>query len=571
MRFTFKKWSMLLLSCLLFVTSFSAAGAANRPTTMAQNGMVTTPHYLASAAALQALEDGGNAVDAAIAAASTLAVVYPHYTSIGGDSFWLIYNAKTKEVKALNASGRSGENVTIDFYKNKGYDKIPSRGYLAANTVPGAVSGWGEAYEYAKKSMDRHLPWDKVLERAIGYAEHGYPVTPNQEYWTKLNLDTSDKELKNLQRFESFRNIFLKPNGEAYKPGEVMVQKDLANTLQTIADKGAGAFYKGEIADKIVKDIQVNGGVLTKKDFAGHKADWVKPISVDYRGYTAYNVPPNSQGMASLSILNILNHFDLKSMGEGTADYYHVIVEATKQAFADRDKWLTDPDFVDIPLDQLLSKQHGKDMAARIDMKKAAESVKPLDPKGDTVWLGFVDKDGNAVSLIQSHYFDYGAGVVAKDTGVILQNRGSFFSLDPTHINKLEPKKRTFHTLNPAMLLKGNKPYMLYGTQGGEGQPQTQTALVTRVVDFGFTVQDAIEAPRWLHGRNWGSSSNDLKMEGRVPQAVRDELVKRGHPVQPVADYTDTVGQSGIIMINPDTNVKFGGADPRGEGAALGY
>jgi len=566
-----KKALSVALAGILSFTGVASANAANRPTTMSPNGMVTTPHYLASNVALNVLEEGGNAVDAAIAAAATLSVTYPHYNSIGGDSFWLIYNAKTKELRALNASGRAGENATIEFYKEKGFDKIPSRGYLSANTVPGTVSGWWEAYNYAKDTMDSHLPWHKLIEPAIQYAEEGYPVTPNQEYWTKLNLDTNDPNLKYLQRFEGWRNTFLKPNGEPYKAGELMKQPDLAKTLDVIAKKGADGFYKGEIAEKIVNDVQANGGVLTLKDFAEHKAEWQDPISVDYRGYTAYNVPPNSQGMASLSILNILNNFDLKSMGEGTADYYHVIVEATKQAFADRDRWLTDPDFVDIPLDELLSAEHGQKLAARIDMNKAAETVEPLDPKGDTVWLGVVDKEGNAVSMIQSHYFDFGSGIVAKDTGVILQNRGSFFSLDPNHINHLEPKKRTFHTLNPAMLFKDGKPFMLYGTQGGEGQPQTQAALVTRIVDFGFTVQDAIEAPRWLHGRNWGSSSNDLKMEGRIPEEVRQELIKRGHPVAVIANYTDAVGQSGVIMIDPETNVKFGGADPRGEGAALGY
>ncbi|OXM14810.1 gamma-glutamyltransferase [Paenibacillus herberti] len=572
MRSSMKKGSVLLMTTVMCFSIYGeSVNAANRPTTMAPNGIVTTPHYLASAAALEVLEEGGNAVDAAIAAQATLAVVYPQYTGIGGDAFWLVYNAKTKELKALNASGRSGEKTTIDFYKNKGFEKIPSRGYLAANTVPGTVSGWGEAYKYAEKTMNLSMDWDDLMERAISYADKGYPVTPNQERWTNSAIDPTDKELKDLGRFESFSKVFLKPDGKPYKTGEMMVQKDLAKTLKRIAKNGASEFYKGETGKLIAADIQANGGSLTRKDFIDHKADWVKPISVDYRGYQAYNVPPNSQGMASLSILNILNNFDLKKMGDGSADYYHVMVEATKQAFADRDKYLTDPDFNKIPVDDLLSKEHGKNLAARIDMNKAAENVKPLDPKGDTVWLGIVDKDGNAVSVIQSHYFDWGAGVVAKDTGVLLQNRGSFFSLDKNHVNDLEPKKRTFHTLNPAMLMKDGKPYMLYGTQGGEGQPQTQASLVTRYVDFGLSVQDAIEAPRWLHGRNWGESVNGLRMEGRIPQSVMDELVRRGHPVKKIDDYTDQVGQSGMVVIDPNTNVKFAGADPRGEGAALGY
>ncbi|WP_025850182.1 gamma-glutamyltransferase [Paenibacillus ehimensis] len=571
MRANKKKMAILGTVAALCLSTVSSAGAANRPTTMAPSGMVTTQHYLASAAALKVLEDGGNAVDAAITAAATLAVIYPHYTSIGGDSFWLIYNAKKKELQALNASGPSSEKATIDYYKNLGYSKIPSRGYLSANTVPGTVSGWWEAYNYADEEIGNSKSWRSLLKPAIKYAEEGFPVTPNQEYWTKVNLDTKDDELKHLQRFEGWAKTYLKPDGQPYKVGELMKQPDLAKTLKIIAKKGADGFYKGEVAEKIVKDVQANGGLLTLNDFSSYKAEWQKPISTDYRGYKAYNVPPNSQGIASLSILNILNNFDVKSLGEGTPDYYHLIVEATKQAFADRNKWLTDPKFADIPVDYLLSPEHGKEMAKRIDMTKAAADVVPMDPKGDTTWMGFIDKEGNAVSLIQSHYFDYGSGIVAKDTGVLLQNRGSYFSLDPKEINHLEPKKRSFHTINPAMLFKNDKPYMIYGTQGGEGQPQTQAALVTRIVDFGMPVQDAIEAPRWLHGRNWGSSSNDLKLEGRIPKNVQDELIRRGHPVKMIDDYTDAVGQSGVILIDPETNVKFGGADPRGEGAALGY
>jgi gamma-glutamyltranspeptidase/glutathione hydrolase len=551
----------------------STASAANRPTTMAMNGMVTAPHYLASQAALDILKQGGNAVDAAIAAASTLAVVYPHMNSIGGDNFWLIYNAKSNELKALNASGRAGEKATIDFYRAKGYDKIPSRGYLAANTVPGVVSGWEEAYKYAQQSMGKNLPWSKLLGSAISYAENGTPVTPSQEHWTKINisLEQKDKGFRDLQSFQSFKQTYLKPNGESYKVGEVFKQPQLAQTLEAIAQQGAAEFYKGEIAQNIVKDLQANGGILTLKDFAQHKADWVEPISADYRHYKAYNFPPNTQGMASLGILNILNNFDLKKMGEGTADYYHTIVEATKLAFVDRDKYLSDPAFVKIPLDILLSKKHGQELATRIDMKVAVKERKALDPKGDTVWLGVVDKDGNAVSLIQSIYHDYGSGIVAGNTGVLLQNRGSFFSLEPKHVNRLQPGKRTFHTLNPAMLVKNGKPYLVYGTMGGEGQPQTQAAIVTRIVDFGFSVQDAIEAPRWLQGRTWGASSNDLKIEGRVPPTVIQELVERGHPVKVVDNYTDTMGHAGAILIDQATNIKFGGADPRGDGAALGY
>ena len=346
---------------------------------------------------------------------------------------------------------------------------------------------------------------------------------------------------------------------------------ELANTLNLIAKDGAAAFYTGPIAKKIVADLQANGGILTVADFAKHTADWVDPIHVQYRGLTAYNFPPNTQGMASLEILNILNNFDVKSLGEGSADYYHLLVEATKQAFADRDRYLTDPAFAKIPLDFLLSPEHGKEQAARIDLKTAAKDVTPLDPKGDTVWIGVVDEEGNAVSLIQSIYHDFGSGIVAGDTGVLLQNRGSFFSLDPSHVNCLKPHKRTFHTLNPAMLLQDGKPYLVYGTMGGEGQPQTQAAIVTRVVDFGMSPQDAIIGPRWLHGRTWGASSNDLKLESRIADNVIEELKRRGHPVKVVDAYTDTMGHAGAILIDPLTHVRYGATDPRGDGLAAGY
>jgi len=534
-------------------------------------GMVVSPHRLASQAGLAILEQGGGAVEAAIAVAAALTVVYPHMNALGGDNFWLIYNAKSGELKALNASGRSGENASIDFYKRQGYRQIPARGYLAANTVPGAVSGWESAYDYAKASMDARLPWAQLFKAPIGHAQAGFPLTDSQEQWTKVNINPDDDTFRNLQRFEGFRKTFLKADGKLYQAGDLFRQQDLANTLSILAQEGPREFYTGVIARKIVAELQANGGMLTASDFARHTADWVKPLTAGYRGLQAWNFPPNTQGVASLAILNILDNFDLAAVGEGTADYVHLIVEATKQAFADRDKWVTDPEFIDIPLEYLLSVEHGKEQSARISMQQAAFSVEPLDPKGDTVWLGVADKAGNAVSLIQSIYHDFGSGIVVGDTGIILQNRGSFFSLDPGHVNCLAPNKRTFHTLNPAMLFKQGKPYLVYGTMGGEGQPQTQAAMVTRIIDFGLNVQEAIDAPRWLYGRTWGASANDLKVEGRVDPAVLAELKKRGHEVSVMDDYTDVMGHAGAILIDPDTGVKYGAADPRSDGTAEGY
>jgi oxamate amidohydrolase len=533
--------------------------------------MVVSPHRLASRAGLAILEQGGGAVEAAVAVAAALTVVYPHMNALGGDNFWLIYNAKSGELKALNASGRSGEAASIGFYTRLGYDQIPARGYLAANTVPGAVSGWESAYDYARTAMGARLPWAHLLEAAIGYARAGFPLSASQEQWTRVNINPADDTFRHLQRFAGFRKTFLRTDGQPYKAGELFRQGELADTLSILAREGPRSFYTGVIAQAIVTELQANGGMLTASDFAQHTADWVTPLTVGYRDLQACNFPPNTQGVASLAILNILNNFDLTAVGEGTADHCHLIVEATKQAFADRDRWVTDPEFADIPLEYLLSVEHGKAQAARIAMSQAALKVDRLDPKGDTVWLGVVDKAGNAVSLIQSIYHDFGSGIVVGDTGVILQNRGSFFSLEPGNINCLAPRKRTFHTLNPAMLFKQGKPYLVYGTMGGEGQPQTQAAIVTRIIDFGLNVQEAIDAPRWLYGRTWGACANDLKIEGRLGPTALEELSRRGHQVNVMDDYTDVMGHAGAILIDPATGVRYGAADPRSDGTAEGY
>ncbi len=537
---------------------------------MAVHGMVTTPHYLATQAGIDILRKGGNAVDAAIAAAVTLTVVSPHMCTPGGDNFWLIFNGKNGELRGLNASGRAGEKATINFYLSQGMNVIPSRGYLAANTVPGAVSGWNEAYSYSRSTLHTPLSWKELFLSAISYAENGCPVTSSLARWCSINTDTSDKSCRFLQRFPEFSRIFLQ-NGAPLAEGDLLRQADLANSLKLIAENGAEEFYLGTIAQKIVADGKKHGGLLTLDDFSDHRAEWVQPISVAYREFTACNLPPNSQGMASLEILNILNNFDIKNMGEGSADYYHTIIEATKKAFSDRDTYLSDPDFVSIPLDFLLSPSYGKEQASHISMTNAAPSQTLLDPKGDTVWLGAVDSDGNAVSLIQSIYHDFGSGIIPEKTGIILQNRGSAFSLDAHHVNRLAPGKRTMHTLNPAMILRNEKPFLVYGTMGGEGQPQTQAAIATRIIDFGMTPQEAVTAPRWLYGRTWGAASNDLKLEGRIPQPVADILEKRGHPVRVTEDFTDIMGHAGVILIHPDTGILQGASDPRGDGLASGY
>ncbi|MBW8005640.1 MAG: gamma-glutamyltransferase [candidate division NC10 bacterium] len=545
---------------------------AHRPTVLGTRGMVATPHYLASAAGLRVLQAGGNAVDAVIAAAAVCSVVYPHMCSIGGDNFWLIYDAKGRTVRALNGSGRSGERCTIDLYTRMGSaNAIPSRGFLAANTVPGAVDGWATAHEYGRWSLGTKVLWSSIFEEAIEYAEAGYPVTPSQAVWTARNIADESDPQRGLQRWEGFRRTYLKPDGRPYPPGEVMKQPDLARTLKSIAFGGGRFFYEGDITRRIVRYLDRHGGVLTERDFYEHHADWVDPIRVDYRGYTVHGFPPNTQGMAALLILSILSHFDLKKVGEGTTDYYHLQVEATKLAFADRDRWVTDPTCIQAPLDRLLSRRYTEDRARMINMTRSVARYEPGLMKGDTVYIGAVDAAGNGVSMLQSIYFDFGSGIVAGDTGVLLQNRGSFFSLDPTHVNHLAPRKRTFHTLIPAMLLKDDRLFLVYGAMGGEGQPQTQSALVSRIVDFGFGLQESIEAPRWLYGRTWGMTTTDLCLEARVPEPVVEGLRHRGHPVRVVGAWDDVMGHAQAILIHPETGVRHGGADPRGDGQALGY
>ena len=542
-----------------------------RPPTYAPHGMVATPHVLASAAGLEALQRGGSAVDAAIAANAVLCVIYPHMAGLGGDGFWLIAGPKTGGVQALDASGPAGQEATRDFYQNKGCDSdIPARGALAALTVPGAVDGWRMAHERFGR-----LAWADLFATAIAYARDGVPVSRSLADWLAADLSI-------LRQFPETARIYL-PEGEPQREGARLVQSALARTFAELASDGARAFYEGDSPKRICDGLRSEGSPLAPQDFAAYKAAWVAPITSTYRGYDIFQMPPSTQGFSALQILNMLEGFDVSSWGEGTADYYHHLVEAVKIAFADRDEWLTDPRFVDIPLDRLLSKDYANERRRLIDPRRAlvAEHIEPgvrfggdahrRSPGGDTCYFCATDADGLVVSIIQSIYHDFGSAVVGGDTGIILQNRGSFFSLDERHPNRLEPGKRTFHTIIPAMMLRDNKPVLAYGTMGGEGQPQTQAALITRMVDFGYDVQQAIEAPRWLMGRTWGTASSNLSLESRIPDEAARELTLRGHPVQIVGGWSGTMGHAQAIRIDHDTGFFEGGADPRGDGAALGW
>lgn len=541
-----------------------------RPPTYAPRGVVSTPHALASSAGLEALQRGGSAVDAAIAANAVLCVVYPHMAGLGGDGFWLIAGPGTGGgVHALNASGPAARGATIDRYRAHG-DEIPSRGALAALTVPGAVDGWRLAHERFGR-----LPWADLFAGAIHYAREGMPVSRSLADWLVDDLEI-------LRRAPDMARVYL-PDGEPKRDGARLVQADLARSFEIVASAGArDGFYEGELARRICDGLRSAGSPLSPEDFAGFEAEWVEPISTTYRGHEVVEMPPNTQGFSALQILNLLEGFDVRAFGEGTADYYHHVVEAVKVAFADRDEWLTDPRHVDIPLGRLLDKGYADERRGLIDPRRALDpgDIEPgvrfgagahrRAPSGDTVYLCAVDADGMAVSLIQSIYHDFGAAVIGGDTGIIMQNRGSFFSLDERHPNHLKPGKRSFHTIIPGMMLKDGRPVLAFGSMGGEGQPQTQAALVTRIVDFGYDVQQAIEAPRWLMGRTWGMESSDLWLESRISEEVARELTRRGHPVRTLSAWHGTLGHAQAIRIHADGTLE-GGADPRGDGAAAGY
>lgn len=559
--------------------SHSSGPRTGRPPVYANRGMVSSPHYLASASGLNALRRGGSAIDAAIAINATLCVVYPHMAGVGGDAFWLIAgpNVKgekgAKNIEAIEANGPSAELATRNYYLQKGCtNAIPSRGALAALTVPGAVDGWRLAHERYGK-----LKWETLFEDAINYALNGTAITRSLADWLVADEDI-------LRADKRMEKTFM-PTGKPEREGHVFKQPELAKTLESIAKHGARrGFYESDIAKTICSALEPQGSPLRADDFKNYHARWVTPISTSYRGYDVFQMPPSTQGFSALQILNMLEGINLSEINEGSADYYHNIVECVKLAFADRDEWLTDPRFVDIPLDDFISKRYAEkrrqliknDMAAPFDdikpgIKYYEEFEQPLAAIGDTVYFCAVDSEGLTASNIQSIYHDFGACVMGGDTGVVMQNRGSFFSLDTAHPNRLEPNKHTFHTIIPAMLMKDGKPVMAYGTMGGEGQPQTQAALITRMIDYGFDVQQAIEAPRWLMGRTWGTASRDLALESTIPSEVSRELKLRGHPVKIVSEQDSIMGHAQAIRIHHDSGLYEGGADPRSDGCAMGY
>ena len=530
--------------------------------------MIATSQPLASAAGLRVLQEGGNAIDAAVTAAAVLAVVEPNMNGIGGDLFALMYDAKVQTLHGLNASGRSAYAATPEFFANHSMSQVPDAGVYSVS-VPGVVDGWSTLLStYGTISLSR------ALEPAIGYAREGFPVSEIiskgwQESEPKLSADPVAAR------------TFLRA-GRAPIPGEVFSNENLARTLQQIAEGGRDVFYRGEIAAAIVADMKARGGLLEARDLAEHRSDWVEPISTTYRGYEVWELPPNTQGFVALEILNILEGFDVASLGHNSAEYLHLLVEAKRIAFADRSAHLADFDRVPSALLQtLISKQYAATRRAEIDLNRAADRYRPgatpsVPPSarlesaenltgldlGDTIYMTVADRQGNAVSFIQSLFASFGSGLVAGETGIALHNRGSLFNLTPGHPNEIAPHTRPMHTLIPAFVMKDGEPWLSFGVMGGDHQTQGHVQVLVNLVDFGMNVQGAGESARVNHG------SDGLQVESGVPTAVRAGLTARGHEV------TERVGSFGGyqgIRIDSEAGVLMGGSDPRKDGLAIGY
>jgi gamma-glutamyltranspeptidase/glutathione hydrolase len=557
--------------------SFDVAGAhlpgdrpaanprATRSVVMARRGLIATSQPLASAAGLQVLQEGGNAIDAAVTAAAVLAVVEPTMNGAGGDLFAIVHDARTRQLAGLNASGRSGRAATIGEFQERGLAAVPSGGVLSIS-VPGAVDGWSEL-------LARYgtIPMARALGPAIDYARNGFPVSEIvSEQWKAAGPA--------LAADRAAAATFL-PDGRAPSAGDLFTNRNLADTLEQVAAGGRDAFYRGAVASAIAADLASRQALLDAGDFARHHSDWVDPLSTTYRGCRLHELPPNTQGVTALEMLNLLEGFDLALLGHNSAAYLHLLVEAKRIAFADRDAYLADPRSVPAAvLAMLVSKDYAARRRKEISLDRAAASYAPGRPThapapqdatnaeasatGDTVYLTAADGDGNAISLIQSLFGNFGSGIVAGATGIVLQNRGSLFSLDAAHPNAVAPAKRPFHTLVPAMVTRDGRPWLSFGVMGGDMQPQGHVQVLANLIDFGMNVQEAGEAARCRH------SAEGVAVESAISSDARDGLIGRGHRV---ISTPGVFGGFQGILIDPRTGALLGGSDPRKDGLAIGY
>ena len=526
----------------------------------ATRGMVVAPHALAAQSGLAVLREGGNALEAMVAAAATISVVYPHMNGIGGDGFWLIHDPG-KDVTTIDACGRAAGRATVDFYRAHRQAVIPMRGPLAANTVAGTVSGWALALDFSNKQWAGRLPLARLLDDAIHFAEHSFVITRSQ-------FANTSAKLAELVNVPGFGERFL-VNGAAPAAGALMKQPKIAATMRQLVKNGLGDFYDGELARSIAGDLAALGSPLVLADLEGHSAELRAPVMLIHSLGKLYNMAPPSQGTVSLMILGILDQLQLATVEPESADYVHLAVEATKQAFIMRDKYITDPAFMTVDPQQLLAATALAKQVAAVRRNQALAWGAQAQ-RGDTVWMGAIDGNGRAVSFIQSLYHEFGSGIVLNGSGINWQNRGCSFSLDERALNCLKPRRKPFHTLNPALARLNDGRTIVYGTMGGDGQPQTQSAVFTRYAVYGQGMQQAISAPRWVLGRTWGQARDTLRLEARFGPALVEELKRRGHDVEVLQAFEETMGHAGAIARHPNGALEAG-FDPRSDGGAAGY
>ncbi len=526
-------------------------------TPVGARGIVTAPHHLASQAGLAVLREGGNALEAMVAAAAAIAVVYPHMNAIGGDGFWIV-SEPGKPPVGIDACGAAGHEVDPALYARHGLAAVPARGPLAANTVAGTLSGWQAALEMSQRWGGR-LPLSRLVEDAVWWGEHGVAPSESQRALTAAKL-------AELQAVPGYAATFL-PDGRVPADDRPFCQPRLAATLRTLARNGIDGFYRGELARAVAADLARAGSPIDAQDLAAHHAKVVTPLEVRVRGASVYNMPPPTQGLATLAILGLFDRLNV-ALPEGF-EFVHGLVECTKQAFLVRDARVTDPAFMDVDPRRYLEPAWLDERVRRIDPARAL-AWPQSGPPSDTIWMGVIDGAGRSASFIQSIYWEFGSGVVLEDTGILWQNRGSSFQLAPGARNALVPGRKPFHTLNPSAARFDDGRTMVFGTMGGEGQPQTQAAVFSRYARFGMPLQRAVTAPRWLLGRTWGAESTTLKLEARFPETLLRRLRTAGHVVEIVGEYDDLMGHAGALVRRADGLLE-GATDPRSNGCVAAF
>lgn len=553
-----------IILSILFLQSFgqdrlTGSNFVTRSEVIAKNGMVATSHPLATQIGLDILKKGGTAIDAAIAANAALGLMEPTGSGVGGDLFAIVWDAKTKQLYGLNASGRSPKKLTLDYFKKNNYKKIPSLGPLPVS-VPGCVDGWFELHnKFGKLSME------EILQPAINYGKEGFPVTELIGYYLNRSVPYYASKYPNVMETYGI-------NGKVPKKGQIFKNPYLAETYSKIAKGGRDAFYKGDIAKTISKFIKEQGGFLSHKDLASHKSEWVTPVSSNYRGYDVWELPPNGQGIAALQMLNIIEQYDFSNIEYGSAEHIHIVTEAKKLAFEDRSKYYADMDFAKVPVQELISKEYAKKRKEEIKNSAGVYKAGQISA-GETIYLTVADKDGNMISLIQSNYRGMGSGMVPPKLGFMLQDRGELFNLEEGHFNTYEPEKRPFHTIIPAFITKDGNPWVSFGVMGGDFQPQGHTQIVMNLIDFGMNLQEAGDVPRIEHR---GSSSpmgekvvdsGEIRLESGFDFEEIQKLIAKGHSV----GFGGSFGGYQAIMYDAENKVYFGASESRKDGQAAGY